>query len=339
MLNWFENNNLQGAPVTTRILKKTSAEAKAGTASRVRKQARVPLLGAHFSIAGGLTRALDEAAAYGCPVLQMFTKNSSTWKEREVTDAEAEAFRSRREALQIRFIASHTAYLINLAASDEPLRQRSREALRCELERSARLGLDAVVLHPGSHTGDGVEAGIERIQEGIDRVLEEVAESGCRLLLETTAGQGTGIGHRFEQLAAIRDGLASRRRIGFCLDTAHIFAAGYDLRDAAALGKTLGEFDAIIGLADLKLIHLNDSRKPLGSRVDRHADIGAGFIGAAAFDCIMREPRLAAIPKILETPKRDAAGRDMDRVNLDLLRSFAAKTVSNASAKLHRPEP
>ena len=280
------------------------------------------LLGAHFSIAGRLTRALDEAAAYGCPVLQMFTKNASTWKEREVSEAEAETFRRRRQALEIQFIASHSAYLINLAASDADLRRRSREALRCEMARSALLGLDAVVLHPGSHAGDGDKTGIARIQEGIDAVMAAVPEAGCRLLLETTAGQGTGIGHRFEQLAAIREGLGTPQRVGFCLDTAHVFAAGYDLRDAAALEQTLSDFDRICGLEHLVLIHLNDSLKPLGSRVDRHAAIGAGCIGVGGFAAIMREDRLASIPKILETPKKDAAGRDMDRVNLDLLRSF-----------------
>jgi deoxyribonuclease IV len=280
------------------------------------------LLGAHFSIAGGLTRALDEAAAYGCPVLQMFTKNASTWKEREVSEAEAETFRRRRQTLGIRFIASHTAYLINLAAGKAELRRRSREALRCEMERSALLGLDAVVLHPGSHTGDGVETGITRIQEGIDTVMAAVPEAGCRLLLETTAGQGTGIGHRFEQLAVIRDGLASRERIGFCLDTAHVFAAGYDLRDAAALQKTLADFDTICRLENLVLVHLNDALKPLGSRVDRHASIGEGCIGVGGFGAIMREEGLKTIPKILETPKKDDSGRDMDQVNLNLLRSF-----------------
>lgn len=286
------------------------------------------LLGAHFSIAGGLTRALDEAAAYGCPVLQMFTRNASTWKERVVGEAEAEAFRRRRQALGIRFVAAHTAYLINLASGDADLRRRSREALRCEMERSALLGLDAVVLHPGSHTGDGVETGIARIREGIDAVMAAVSEAGCRLLLETTAGQGTGIGHRFEELAAIREGLGSSRRVGFCLDTAHVFAAGYDLREAAALEKTLDAFDALCGLAHLGLIHLNDALKPLGSRVDRHAAIGAGRIGVGAFAAIMREPRLANIPKILETPKKDDAGRDMDRVNLDLLRSLGDPPLS-----------
>jgi deoxyribonuclease-4 len=291
-------------------------------AGRGAAEEKLILLGAHFSIAGGLTRALDEAAAYGCPVLQMFTKNASTWKEREVGEAEAEAFRRRRQALGIRFVASHTAYLINLAAGKGDLRRRSREALRCEMERSARLGLDAVVLHPGSHGGDGEKTGIARIREGIDTVMASVPEAGCRLLLETTAGQGTGIGHRFEQLAAIRDGLASRQRIGFCLDTAHVFAAGYDLRDAAALRRTLAEFNARCGLENLLLVHLNDALKPLGSRVDRHASIGEGCIGIEGFAAIMRERRLASIPKILETPKKDDAGRDLDRVNLDLLRSL-----------------
>ena len=285
-------------------------------------QCIAPLLGAHFSIAGGLTRALDAAAVYGCPVLQMFTKNASTWKEREVSAAEADTFRRRRLSLTIQYAASHTAYLINLAAADAQSRRRSREALRCELERSALLGLDAVVLHPGNHMGAGPEEGIRRIQEGINQVLGKVKNSGCRLLLETTAGQGTGIGHTFEQLAKIREGIEAPQRVGFCLDTAHVFAAGHDLRDATVLDRTLTLFDAVLGLETLNLIHLNDSLKPLGSRVDRHASIGAGHIGAAAFGLIMRDPRLAAIPKIIETPKEDAAGRDLDRANLDLLRSF-----------------
>jgi deoxyribonuclease-4 len=315
-------------------MKKTTERRRAvKKAGRGAAEEKLILLGAHFSIAGGLTRALDEAAAYGCPVLQMFTKNASTWKERVVSEAEAEAFRRRRQALGIRFVAAHTAYLINLAAGKADLRRRSREALRCEMERSARLGLDAVVLHPGSHTGDGVATGIARIQEGIDIVMAAVPEAGCRLLLETTAGQGTGIGHRFEQLAAIRAGLAARQRVGYCLDTAHVFAAGYDLRDPAALDKILADFDAICGLENLVLIHLNDSLKPLGSRVDRHAGIGAGCIGAGAFAMIMREPRLASVPKILETPKQDEAGRDMDRVNLDLLRSFWKRREGGRSTK------
>ncbi|MDY0312639.1 MAG: deoxyribonuclease IV [Desulfobacterales bacterium] len=314
-------------------MKKTTGRRRAVTkAGRGAAEEKLILLGAHFSIAGGLTRALEEAAAYGCPVLQMFTKNASTWKEREVSEADAQAFRRRRQALGIRFVAAHTAYLINLAAAKEELRRRSREALRCEMARSALLGLDAVVLHPGSHTGDGVETGIARIQEEIDAVMAAVPDTGCRLLLETTAGQGTGIGHRFEELAAIRDGLASRRRVGFCLDTAHIFAAGYDLRDAASLRQTLADFDATCGLAHLVLIHLNDSLKPLGSRVDRHASIGAGYIGIGGFGAIMREERLAKIAKILETPKRNEAGRDMDRVNLDLLRSLARPPLSGRVA-------
>lgn len=283
-----------------------------------------PLIGAHFSIAGGLTRALERAAAYGCPVLQLFTKNASTWKEREVTADEADAFRRRRRELGIRYAASHTAYLINLAAADRDKRRRSREALAAEMRRSASLGLDAVVLHPGSHMGDGPAAGVRRVCEGIGRVLADVPDSGVRLLLETTAGQGSGLGHSFEQLAAVRAGAGAPERIGFCLDTAHVFAAGYDLRDEAALAATLTAVDDILGLSDLDLIHLNDARKPLGSRVDRHAPLGEGHIGADAFRRIMNEPRLAAVPKVLETPKEDAAGRDLDRVHLDLLRSFVA---------------
>ncbi len=282
----------------------------------------MPLLGAHFSIAGGLVRALDEAAAYGCPVVQLFTKNAATWKEREVSEVEARDFRRRREELEIRYVAAHTAYLINLAAADNGKRRQGREALKREMARSSMLGIDGVVLHPGSHMGDGPAKGIRRIQEGIDRVLATLPEAPCSLLLETTAGQGTSIGHTFEELAEIRAGIESPERVGFCLDTAHVFAAGYDLRDDAALERTLAAFDRILGLNSLQLIHLNDSLKPLGSRVDRHAAIGRGEIGIAAFRRIMGEARLEAIPKIIETPKKDSAGRDMDRLNLDLLRSF-----------------
>ena len=282
-----------------------------------------PLLGAHFSIAGGLVRALEAAAAYGCPVVQLFTKNASTWKERTIALTEAETFRRRREALKIRYAASHTSYLINLAASDGKKRLQSLEALKQELTRSDILGLEAVVLHPGNHMGAGPTEGIKRIQEGINQVLIALPRARCRLLLETTAGQGTGIGHRFEELARIREGIEASDRIGFCLDTAHVFAAGYDLRDAAALERTLAAFDEIPGLENLDLIHLNDSLKPLGSRVDRHAGIGQGRIGAPAFAGIMRHPRLAGIPKILETPKEDENGRDLDQINLALLRSFS----------------
>ncbi len=281
-----------------------------------------PLLGAHFSVAGGLVRALETAAAYGCPVVQLFTKNAATWKEREILPQEAETFRSRRKALGISYVAAHSAYLINLAAADRSKRRQSIAALKNELLRAQALGLDGVVLHPGSHMGTGAAQGIRHIQEGIDRVLGALPRDGCRLLLETTAGQGSGIGHTFEELACIRDGIAAPGRIGFCLDTAHVFAAGYDLRDAPALKETLTAFDAVLGLNDLDLIHLNDSLKPLGSRVDRHANIGRGHIGAEAFGRIMCHPHLATIPKIIETPKADPEGRDMDRINLALLRSF-----------------
>lgn len=281
-----------------------------------------PLLGAHFSIAGGLVRALEAASAYGCPVVQLFTKNATTWKERKIPSPEAEAFRCRRRALAIRYAASHASYLINLAAVEEQKRRQSLDALKRELARSGILGLEAVVLHPGSHMGTGPTEGIRRIQEGINQALGALPRARCRLLLETTAGQGTGIGHSFDELALIREGIEASDRIGFCLDTAHVFAAGYDLRDAAGLERTLASFDAVLGLKNLNLIHLNDSLKPLGSRVDRHAGIGQGHIGAAAFACIMRHSRLAAIPKILETPKEDESGGDLDQVNLTLLRSY-----------------
>jgi len=277
------------------------------------------LLGAHFSIAGGLHESLLEAKKYGCNALQIFTKNSRTWKERSVSVEEADLFEKTRLKSGIRVVVSHTSYLINLAAPDSENHSLSFKALEQELERSSVLGIPFVVLHPGSHLGDGEKKGIDRISKSIDKIFENKPGIKTRLLLETTAGQGTGLGHTFEQLNEIIEKTNRKDKTGVCIDTSHIFAAGYDIRDELSYNRTIDEFDKIIGFDKLFLIHLNDSKKGFGSRVDRHEHIGKGEIGIDAFRLIMNDRRLDGIPKIIETPKA-GGGKDWDRINLRKLR-------------------
>jgi len=277
------------------------------------------LLGAHFSISGGLHESLLEAKRYGCNTLQIFTKNSRTWKERCVSVEEADLFEKTRLKSGIRVIVSHTSYLINLAAPDSENHSLSFKALEQELERSSVLGIPFVVLHPGSHLGEGEKKGIDRISKSIDKIFENKPGIKTRLLLETTAGQGTGLGHTFEQLNEIIEKTNRKDKTGVCIDTSHIFAAGYDIRDELSYNRTIDEFDKIIGFDKLFLIHLNDSKKGFGSRVDRHEHIGKGEIGIDAFRLIMNDRRLDGIPKIIETPKA-GGGKDWDRINLRKLR-------------------
>ncbi len=279
------------------------------------------ILGAHFSISGGLHEALHEAKRYGCLALQMFTKNSRAWKERTVSDEEIELFKKTRQKTGIKFIASHSSYLINLAAPDSVNHSLSRNALEQELIRSTALEIPFVVLHPGSHLGDGEKKGIDRISESINKIFEKNPEIKTRLLLETTSGQGAGIGHTFEQLNEIIEKINRKDKTGVCLDTCHIFAAGYDIRDKFSYHRAIEEFDKITGLDRLFLIHLNDSKKGLGSHVDRHEHIGKGEIGIDAFRLIMNDKRLAGIPKIIETPK-SGDGKDWDRINLRKLKTM-----------------
>lgn len=279
------------------------------------------LLGAHFSIAGGLHRALFEAQKYGCNALQIFTKNAHTWKERALTPAEIELFEQTRTETGITAIASHTSYLINLATGDKKKHAMSCNALKQELVRSSMLDIPFVVLHPGSHMGCGEGEGIGRIADNINQTLAQVPDLKTQLLLETTAGQGSSLGHTFEQLALIMDGIENKAALGFCLDTSHIFAAGYDIRTPAAYQKTIKAFDSATGLEHLYLIHLNDSKKQLGSGVDRHEHIGQGHIGLEAFELIMNDQRLMHIPKIIETPKQQN-GKDYDQINLTILKDL-----------------
>ena len=290
-------------------------------AKRGKKQT---LLGAHFSIAKGLHRSIEEAVAYGCNTLQMFTKNANTWKEKEIAGAEIERFHRSIKESGITRIASHTSYLINLASPDPKKHRMSCEALKRELLRSASLSIPFVVLHPGAHMGTGEKKGTAKIAASINRIFNQTPGANVRLLLETTAGQGSSIGHRFEQLAAILQRVEHGDRVGVCLDTCHIFASGYDIRSGTSYRKTIKRFDDVIGLERLYVIHLNDSKKGLGSRVDRHEHIGKGQIGMEGFRALMNDPRFFNIPKIIETQK-DTNGIDWDQINLDKLRGLMVR--------------
>jgi deoxyribonuclease-4 len=277
-------------------------------------------LGAHISSAGGVPLTPARADDIGATAMQVFTKMANRWAEREVDAAEAKAFRTALAASGVRFTNAHDSYLINLASPDPALRAKSVDSFAAELRRCHALGLDALVSHPGNFMDDR-ESGIARNADAITQVLE--AEPGrTRLLMELTAGQGTVIGSTFEEMAALiaRIPTRLRKRVGVCLDTAHVFAAGYDL--AGDYDDVWARFEDAIGFERLGLLHLNDSKVPLGSRKDRHEQIGVGMLGDAPFRRIMRDPRLAAIPKVLETPKGDDMVTN-DRLALGKLRGFA----------------
>jgi deoxyribonuclease-4 len=277
------------------------------------------LLGAHFSIAKGLDKAIIEADAYHCNTLQIFTKNASTWKEKFLTEKQIHDFIETKQKTGIDKIISHTSYLINIAGPDAKKAAMSCKALTQEVIRCGQLEIPYIVLHPGSHMGEGEQKGIQRITDNINRIFAATDGISARLLLETTAGQGTSIGHTFEQLDAIIKKVKDKSRIGICLDTCHIFAAGYDISNKKGYENTIKAFDDIIGLKKLFAIHLNDTKKACNTRVDRNEHIGEGCIGLDAFKYIMNDEQLNNIPKILETPKFKGS-EDADRINLKLLR-------------------
>lgn len=293
--------------------------------------ARGPRLGAHVSIAGGLPLAVERACAVRCEAFQIFTRNTNQWRARPLPADEVAAFRARVREAGLAPAVAHASYLINVAARDRTLRRRSIRALAVELERAEALGLMGVVLHPGAHT-DGTEAdGLRRAADAVAEALAATAASPARLILEHTAGQGTSLGHRFEHLAAIIDRLDGSPRVGVCLDTCHLLAAGYDIRSEAGYADTFAAFERLIGLPRLTLFHLNDSKRPCGSRVDRHEHIGKGQIGLAPFRRLLHDPRFRHLAMLLETPKahggRAAAAADpMDAMNLRTLRRLRGRS-------------
>jgi len=278
------------------------------------------LLGAHTSVAGGLHRAIERSAVFGGTALQIFSKNNSQWKARPLNDEEIGAWLAASESFPRDAVAIHDSYLINLCSPDRCTFDRSIEAFIDEHRRAAQLGIRLLNFHPGAARGQEPERAMEIVARQINRAHEATAGLGTVSVIETTAGQGTTLGRRFEEIAGIIGMIDDGARAGVCIDTCHIFAAGYDIRTERGYEGVMEEFDEVIGMDRLRLLHLNDSRGELGSRVDRHEHIGRGRIGETAFRMIMNDPRLARVPKVIETPK----GRDLreDVENLALLRSF-----------------
>jgi deoxyribonuclease-4 len=256
-----------------------------------------------MSIAGGLPRAVDRAEASRCEALQIFTKSAGQWRARELPPAEIARFRERVEETGIRPVVAHNSYLINIAAAAPALRAQSIAALGEELDRAESLGLDGLVMHPGSYTTGTEKDGLRLIAEALSQLLAARPRARTRVLLEHTAGQGTNLGHRFEHLAAILERLDGSPRVGICLDTCHLLTAGYDLCTEEGYADTFRELDRTVGLDRIKLFHLNDSKKPCGSRVDRHEHIGKGCLGLEPFRRLLNDPRFSTLPMLLETPK------------------------------------
>jgi deoxyribonuclease-4 len=288
----------------------------------------VPRLGAHLSIAGGLPRAVDRAAASKCEALQIFTKSAGQWRARALPDEEVALFRRRVAETGIHPVVAHNSYLINLAAAAPTLRAQSLDALRDEYDRAEALGLDGLVMHPGSYTTGTEQEGLRQIGDAIGSLLAERPRARTMILLEHTAGQGTNLGHRFEHLASILDRLNGSPRVGVCLDTCHLLTAGYDICTEEGYEDTFRQLARIVGLDRVRVFHLNDSKKPCGSRVDRHEHIGKGCLGLDPFRRLLNDPRFTDLPMLLETPKLESAAsrrRDVDAWdarNLRILRSL-----------------
>ncbi len=278
-----------------------------------------------MSIAGGIDKAPQRAASVACTAMQVFVKNNNRWEGPPIPGDRALRFREelKRTGLPLRHVFAHTCYLINLASSKEMVIQKSKIALEDELRRCEQVGLPGLVMHPGSHLGDGREVGIERLAKNLREVFDRTPDVQTRLLLETTAGTGNNLGGPFEDLADIIAAVDRPKRLGVCLDTCHIFAAGYDIRDETSYQETMQTFSRIVGFKNLRAVHLNDSKMPLDSRKDRHEHIGQGEIGPEAFRLILTDKRFARIPMALETDKNE--NLDEDRMNLSELYRLAGE--------------
>lgn len=302
----------------------------------------MPLLGAHLSVAGGFHKAIEAADIRGMEAVQIFTHSptqwvvtagsarsrssektkTSAWQSKPLDPEAVAAFHEARRHSKVRCVIAHNSYLINVASADRQLRRRSIEALVVEMERAEALALSALVMHPGTASSDDDKDGIARIADALDEVQQRCPRHQVKILLETTAGQGASIGHRFEQLAEILSRVRQPDRFGVCFDTCHVFAAGYPLAPEKAYRETLRQFDDVIGVKRIAAFHLNDSAKPLGSRVDRHAHIGRGHLGLEPFRLLLNDPRFRKHPMLLETPKGTENGTDLDEINLQTLRGL-----------------
>ena len=282
----------------------------------------MPLLGAHMSIAGGYYKAVALARAAGCDVVQVFTKNNNQWRARPISDPEAAQFRETLAELKIAHPLAHASYLINLASPDPLLWQKSVDSMVVELTRAEQLGIPYVVVHPGASVTASEAEGIAHVIRALDEIHERTADLAAIPLLENTAGQGSCLGCRFEHLAEMIAGVRDSRRVGICFDTCHAFAAGYPLGTREEHEATWRTIDRIVGIDRIKAVHLNDSKRELGSRVDRHEHIGRGKLGAEPFRLLLNDPRFRSVPMYLETPKGEHEGEDWDVINLRTLRGL-----------------
>ena len=285
----------------------------------------MPFLGAHMSIAGGLPLAVDRAVAHGCEALQIFSKSSSQWRARPLEREEIREFRVRAERAALGAVVAHASYLINLGTASPGLRAQSIDAFGIELDRAEALGLLGVVIHPGCYTTGTEEDGLRLVAEGVKDALRPRRRGRTLVLLEHTAGQGTSLGWRFEQIARVLHHLDGHARVGVCLDTCHLFAAGYDLATERGYKRTFDAFRRTIGFDRLRVFHLNDSKRPLGSRRDRHEHIGRGAIGLEAFTRLVNDRRFRQFPMLLETPKTE--GRAAKSIAVDPLDEMNLKTL------------
>jgi deoxyribonuclease-4 len=275
------------------------------------------LLGAHLSTKGGVHTVFERAAAINASALALFAKNSNQWKGKELTDDDCATFNKLRT---VRPVLTHASYLINLATTNEEFHRKSIAAMIDELDRAERLGIHAVVLHPGAHMGAGADAAIDQIARSLDAIHAAIPNHKAVTLLETAAGQGSCVGCTFEELGQMLARVDDKKRVGICVDTCHAFAAGYDIRTRDGYERMVDEIERYVGIENVAAFHLNDSKKPLGSRVDRHEHIGEGHIGLDAFRFILNDPRFAGLPKLLETPK--PVETESDRKNIAVLRSL-----------------
>jgi deoxyribonuclease-4 len=284
----------------------------------------MPILGAHQSIAGGYYKCAEIARRTGCDCVQLFTKNNNQWRAKPISDEEAERFRATLKALKIKHPLSHASYLINLASPDGELWKKSIDSMIVELLRAEQLGIPFVVVHPGAYTTSSVEAGLTRIAAALDEVHGQAKGIAAQCLLETTSGQGSCLGCRFEHLAEIIEQSRDPERLAICVDTCHIFSAGYALGTEKEFKATMRKLDQTVGLKLVKAFHVNDSKAKFGSGVDRHAHIGRGEMGLEPFRLLLADRRFRKTPMYLETPKGEEGGRDLDEINLEVLRRLVA---------------
>jgi len=282
------------------------------------------LLGAHMSISGGFFNSLVEGEKVGCNTIQIFVKSSNQWQAKELEKSDINKFKEEQKRTKIKPVVAHNSYLVNLASPDSQLIGKSKESMLIELGHCEKLSVTCLVIHPGSHLGQGEKKGIEKVAESINYLLAKTSTYKVRIALEITSGQGTNLGYRFEQIAQMIDLIEDKERIGVCFDTCHAFAAGYDIRDQTSYDRTWKQFDEMLGTKNLLVIHMNDSKRELGSKIDRHEHIGKGQIGLAGFKLLMNDKRWENIPKILETPKEDDKVK-LDKMNLKVLKGLISE--------------